>query len=906
MHNRESSFLREVDSLWESIVAPGHEPLPTSASLEPLLASSADVLAFRFQQVKGAQLSDFDNPHDAIMHLRAADKADKDLSAHARIEHTALYARLMAVFVLEMRCFVSLPEQTRCSSVAFLAAATLDLFLKSDADRAIDLGEVIIAHRSDLSVALGDIAANTRLGRRVTEAMLRAVDAANVCRRWHVAARFLASLDAAPQELRAHFAAELERRRALTLAGQGCATESLAAAERACELATNDDARAIARLTLLELHREILGNCHDSTPDVDRLVAGIHEVGGRVAVVLDELDRGVTVPSATFSAIASQLDQTVDAAEREGLDPAVTVLFRAKHALARGASTALLRPQLQSLAGSRGPAAVQAAILLALEESFSHPERLAEAFDRARAELDGLAPLEVNRTLALSWVQASAIARRQAWAALLRWQEHLIVAIEAHRDWGTPEHRMQEQRLLFPEFEFSCFMQLTLAEAVGPTEGPRLLMLLHNLFALFSGIGLKLERAWRCLALDSGASDIEPLLADLSAATVAGDFGRVDALSSEIRLRLFAQRKISASVFTAGPRDNFRFPQILIFRTASFIHAEEPEKRGAVFHVDNLHQGVLVAAEPRSDDGLATAIHTILDAQQCRPDVLARLSRTLVPYVAAALPACFGLRVSGLLHTVPWSALTTIDGQAIGEIAVPVLLADETDPAILSAPLGAAPRILVVADPDYGTEPLTAPMRRAAVGRTFPRLPGTRAEARSIAAVFPGSTRLLEGSKATRSSLLQALSSERPEILHLAVHAVSDGETPERSHLVLARAAGPTSPLTGLAFGEVSLMDLRGVRLVVLSACSTMHGRTHQAEGILALSWAFRAAGAAAVACTRWPVDDDAAAEFWRIFYRELTPDSSIPAAFLAATRHLRQDPRFAEPYDWAAYQLVA
>jgi CHAT domain-containing protein len=66
---------------------------------------------------------------------------------------------------------------------------------------------------------------------------------------------------------------------------------------------------------------------------------------------------------------------------------------------------------------------------------------------------------------------------------------------------------------------------------------------------------------------------------------------------------------------------------------------------------------------------------------------------------------------------------------------------------------------------------------------------------------------------------------------------------------------------------EIGLLNLRGTRLVVLSACNTGLGEARSGEGVLGLRRGFMQAGAQNLLMTLWPIDDERTADFIADFY---------------------------------------
>jgi CHAT domain-containing protein/tetratricopeptide (TPR) repeat protein len=88
--------------------------------------------------------------------------------------------------------------------------------------------------------------------------------------------------------------------------------------------------------------------------------------------------------------------------------------------------------------------------------------------------------------------------------------------------------------------------------------------------------------------------------------------------------------------------------------------------------------------------------------------------------------------------------------------------------------------------------------------------------------------------------------------------------------------AGANQPLTGdhddgiLTALEVGELDLRGTRLITLSACETGLGATAGGEGVLGLQRALQLAGARTTVASLWKVSDDATRALMVCFYQNL------------------------------------
>ena len=218
-------------------------------------------------------------------------------------------------------------------------------------------------------------------------------------------------------------------------------------------------------------------------------------------------------------------------------------------------------------------------------------------------------------------------------------------------------------------------------------------------------------------------------------------------------------------------------------------------------------------------------------------------------------------------------------------------------------------------------------------------LPGTRYEVEMIRAILRPSaldTRVYTTSSANEESF-KALSGQKKNILHVATHGFywTDSTAREQRYFAQRMAQTGTSsatidPLTrsGLLFAgsnialrghsdelpqsvqdgiltskEISLLDLRGSEMVVLSACETGKGEV-TGDGVFGLQRAFKMAGAQSILMSLWPVDDAATQLMMTEFYyywidRKMTKRE----AFLKAQASVKQ--QYTQPKYWAAFILL-
>lgn len=110
---------------------------------------------------------------------------------------------------------------------------------------------------------------------------------------------------------------------------------------------------------------------------------------------------------------------------------------------------------------------------------------------------------------------------------------------------------------------------------------------------------------------------------------------------------------------------------------------------------------------------------------------------------------------------------------------------------------------------------------------------------------------------------------------------------------------------------EIADVDLRGLDLVVLSACQTGLGDISQGEGVFGLQRGFKKAGANTILMSLWEVNDEATQILMTQFYKNLVAGISKRQSLQSAQNYLRMyknekgEQCYNEPKYWAAFILL-
>jgi CHAT domain-containing protein len=180
--------------------------------------------------------------------------------------------------------------------------------------------------------------------------------------------------------------------------------------------------------------------------------------------------------------------------------------------------------------------------------------------------------------------------------------------------------------------------------------------------------------------------------------------------------------------------------------------------------------------------------------------------------------------------------------------------------------------------------------------KDFNRLPASATEIAGLTG-----TQYLDGS-ATKAQFL--CDAGNFPIIHLATHAVSSMDNAATSFI--AFYPGKDSLEDRLFLEELYGLNLRGTRLVVISACETGRGEVVAQEGVISLARAFAYAGAGSTINSLWKADDEATCYLIQRFYIHLREgETKARALQLAKIDYLKSDALDKSPAYWAHLVLT-
>jgi hypothetical protein len=167
-------------------------------------------------------------------------------------------------------------------------------------------------------------------------------------------------------------------------------------------------------------------------------------------------------------------------------------------------------------------------------------------------------------------------------------------------------------------------------------------------------------------------------------------------------------------------------------------------------------------------------------------------------------------------------------------------------------------------------------------------------EAAKVADIL-GVTAVLE-ERVTADVVIKALENSR--YVHLSAHGRHNADAAAFQGIQLA---GTPDRLTA---HRLSALDLRGLRLVTLSACETALGRFDRADNLRGIPAALFLAGVRSIVGTLWEARATAAEVFFAALYQQLvTGEATIARAYRTAQEETRR--AFPAYRDWGAFVLM-
>jgi CHAT domain-containing protein/tetratricopeptide (TPR) repeat protein len=221
-----------------------------------------------------------------------------------------------------------------------------------------------------------------------------------------------------------------------------------------------------------------------------------------------------------------------------------------------------------------------------------------------------------------------------------------------------------------------------------------------------------------------------------------------------------------------------------------------------------------------------------------------------------------------------------------------------------------------------------------------PFLQGTKDEVDQIASTFKshvGNVQKFEGVNGTEEAFMQLENKASFTVLHVATHGFAlpvfdfkDSTISKnslrysyrystnpmvRSGLIMSGGywawngsdtliklgASQNGILTAL---EISQLNLRKTKLVVLSACETGLGKIDNSEGTFGLKRSFKLAGVEQLIVSLWSVPDKETKELMKLFYSDFAISLNPAESFNKAQKQMRNKYPD-EPEKWAAFVLI-
>ncbi|MEE3719016.1 tetratricopeptide repeat protein [Tumidithrix elongata RA019] len=369
---------------------------------------------------------------------------------------------------------------------------------------------------------------------------------------------------------------------------------------------------------------------------------------------------------------------------------------------------------------------------------------------------------------------------------------------------------------------------------------------------------------------------------------------------------------------------------------AYILHSQGEPKWVDLGEADALEKSIqtfrqAIGRNPNNPDRDSDPQLTIAQVKQTARELDQKLMQPIRPLLGNAKQLL--ISPDSQLNLIPFAALVDEQNRFLLETYDITYLSSGRDLLHLKRTGITLQQPVLFSDPDYGkpSDKLIASIGRnpcetkiasrdsdpsvALASKIFCSLPNVAAETSAIQTLLP-QAQLLSQAQATKTAAKKLRS---PSILHFATHGFFLADPPNAnpdapirqnplslSALVLAnfnqrQACGDDPNCNGLLTAQdVTTIDLRGTKLVFLSACETGLGKVTSGEGVYGLRRAFTLAGVESQVMSLWSVDDKTTRELVESYYKNLKASQGRSQSLKTIQLDLLK--KYQYPYYWAAF----
>jgi len=298
--------------------------------------------------------------------------------------------------------------------------------------------------------------------------------------------------------------------------------------------------------------------------------------------------------------------------------------------------------------------------------------------------------------------------------------------------------------------------------------------------------------------------------------------------------------------------------------------------------------GLSAAVISQGQTGLAALVEnfrsSVIERRRDTTTLAVALNKLLLGEIDLAPVQRLFVVPHGPLHYLPFQALHDGRSFLIERAALTVWPSSAVGARLLARGNAPAPQLLGFGNPS--------------TDKNVP-LPGAEREVQQVARLFSRSEVFVQ-QEATKERFKAGAG--HANMVHVAAHAELDDVDPLFSRILFATSA--TEPGL-LEAREIYTLDLRGVRLITLSACESGLGRVARGDEIIGFTRSLLSAGTSSIVASLWPVADDSTDLLMGRLYRELSAGRDLMASMQLAQLEVQKNRRFAHPFFWAPFNVI-